>query len=296
MVEDILYESRFGGLRLWISRLSTNKSRTLVKHELSSGDDYVVQDRGRELLSATASLLFDWMDGDQLSPLQRLNSLRAAIDDQPRIFAHPVEGSFLARVGDFKYDIDESGVISAQSVEFVAVSDVQAVATATAGNLLGPGIGIASVAVDELLAELEDSGITSTTPAIAQATVDGWTDDTSPREILAETGSVTSMLGAQADGYDSDIGLWQAFKQTVILAEAVRIAADAATSTSASTFLVRIGTPIALRALLQNTYPADEADERYDDIMQLNDIASPWSIDQGTELLMPLPAPLPRGA
>jgi hypothetical protein len=296
-VADAYYVSSFGGLRLWASKFSTDKSRTQVRHDLSSGDDFVVQDRGRALLVTNVSLVFDWMDGDDLSPLDRLRKLLALVDAQARILSHPIEGSFLARVGPFKYEIDQSGVISAE-VEFAAVSAVTSTAPVSAGTLSGPGIGLCSAAADDLQAQLDDVGLTSSSPTTVVATVAGWSssDNPNPRQILAQTGSLTSQLGAEAGIYDHDLNLWSAFKATVVLAETVRIAAGSAAADTASTFLLRVGTPIALRALLTANYPADEADSRYDEIMQLNDIVSPWSIDIGTELQMPLPTPTARGA
>lgn len=293
---DTFYKSSFGGLRLWISRISTDKSRTQIKHELSAGDQFVVQDRGRSLLTARVTVLCDYMDGDDLSPIDRIRKLSSLVDDQPRVFSHPIEGSFLARVGPFTYEIDDKSVITAE-VEFTSVDDVVAVAPVTAGTLLGPGAGAVEAAADAMTAELADIGLTSSSPAAAIAAANSWadTDLINPKDVLAKEGSLTQQLGAEADGYDGDMGMWSAFKSTVLLAETVRMAASAATADAPATFFLRTGTPMALRALLTSVYPADQAAERYDQVMSINDILSPAMLDVGSELEMPLPTPGARG-
>src|SRR5206468_915528 len=48
------YRSSFGELRLWLSRISTDRSRDLVVHSPSAGPDHVVQDRGPTVCGAHA--------------------------------------------------------------------------------------------------------------------------------------------------------------------------------------------------------------------------------------------------
>jgi hypothetical protein len=296
MADDNMYLSSFGGLRLWLSRISTDRGRSIVEHAPSAGDDYTIQDRGQNLIRARASALFEWMDGDDLSPVQRIRALLAMVDDKARMFSHPIEGSYLARVGPFSYDVDAStGAITAE-LEFVPVADVQAVSPVGGGSIAATGAGAVSMAAEALAFELEDVGITSDVPAQASAAADSWasSDPVNPRDVLAKTGSLTSQLGDQADDLDDDLDMWTAYKATVILSETVRAAAEAATADTAQTFVVRVGTAIALRALLQGVYSAEEADLRYQQAMALNDIVSPAWIEPGTELQLPLPSPAAR--
>ena len=292
-----LYQSSFGGVQLWLSRISTTRSRSLVKHSPSAGDDHTVQDRGRELTEARASVLLDWMDGDDLSPTDRLRKLLALVDDKPRLFSHPIEGSFLARVGPFTYDIDAaSGTISAE-LEFTPVQSIDAVAPVGGGMIPATGVGAVSMAAEALAFELEDSGLpASTIPAAAVAAADGWatSDSVNPRDVLAQTGSLSQQLGDQADSLDGDIELWSAFKATIVLAATVRAVAEDATAETAQTFVMKLGAPVALRALLASLYPAEDADAYYERVMWLNDIASPAWVDPGTLLTMPLPSTQPR--
>jgi len=288
VADAVWYRSSFGELRLWLSRISTDRSRTLVVHEASAGDDHVVEDRGRGPVRARCTVLFARMAGDDLDPLERCRRLQAIVDDRPRIFSHPTSGSYLARIGPFTEEVDDLGVITAE-IEVVQVKPAEAVAPAGAGSIPVTGAGAVSAAADALTTELADVGMTSALPGDATAAVDGWTatDTVNTRQVLTELGSLTSQLGDQADAMEGDLGLWAAFKATILLAEAVRAAADAATSDTAQTFVVLISAPIALRALLAAIYPAEEVDDRYLQAMSLNDIASPAWLEPGSELLLP---------
>lgn len=297
MPDAVWYKSSFGELRLWLSRISTDRSRTLVVHELSAGDDHVVEDRGRGPVRARCTVLFARMAGDDLDPLERCRRLQAIVDDRPRIFSHPTSGSYLARIGPFTEEVDDTGVITAE-IEVVQVAPAEAVATAGAGTIPVTGAGAVSAAADALTAELADVGMTSSLPDDVTSAVDDWTsgDTVNPRQVLTELGSLTSQLGNLADALEGDLGLWAAFKATILLAEAARAAADAATSDTAQTFVVLISAPVALRALLASIYPADEVDDRYVQAMALNDIASPAWLEPGSELLLPQLAAVARSS
>lgn len=286
--EPFFYESSFGGLRLFLSRISTDRSRTQVVHELSSGSEHVVQDRGAVILRARCTVMFDRMRDDNIAPLDRCRRLQALVDDKPRMFSHPTSGSYLARIGPFTEDIDVNGVITAE-LEVVQVAAIEAVAPAGAGTIPATGEGAVTAAADTLTAELEGLGLDSPLPDDAKTAVASWNagETVNTREVLTQVGSLTSQLGTQADSFDSDIGFWPAFKATVMLSEAVRAAADSATSDTAQTFVIRIASPVALRAVLASTYGAEEADSRYDQALALNDIASPAWLEPGTELVLP---------
>jgi len=291
------YKSSFGGLRLWLSKITTDKSRTQVVHDPSAGDDHVVQDRGAVVLKSSCTILFDYMLGDDLEPIERLQALKALIDDKSRILTHPTEGSFQARVGPFQYTIDESGVISAD-VEFTAVSDVQAVSVAGAGGIPASGDGAVQAAAAALTTELAAIAQTSTLPQDASDASDAWSsaDAINPRDVLAQTGSLTAQLGTLASSLQDDLDTWAAYKAAVLLSDAVLASALAVTSDTAQTFSLLVGTSIALRALVASIYGADEADQRYQQAMALNDIPSPAWLEPGSLLTLPTPTATARAS
>jgi hypothetical protein len=289
------YKSSFGDLRLWLSRISTSAGRDQVVHELSAGDDFVVDDRGQGLLRARCSVLFADMVEDSLSPIDRLRALRAAVDGKPRIFRHPIEGSFLARVGPFDYEINSDSTITAE-LELVQVAEVEAVSPAGAGGIPTSGEGAVDAAAESLTAELGELGLASTLPADASAAVDGWaaSESPNPRDVLAETGSLTANLGELASKLEAGLATWAAFKATIQLAEAVRAAAEAHTAATATTFALRVGGAVALRALVASVYGGEDAEQRYAEVLLLNDLATPMLLEPGTELQMPALPPAAR--
>lgn len=293
-----LYETSFGSVRLYVSRLSTPIGRSIVVHDPSTGDEHTIQDRGRVLATASVTLLFDWMTFDDLSPLDRLKALRNEIDDRPRIFRHPIEGSYLARIGAFDVEIDEHGVISA-TCEIYPAGDILTTDPAKAGMITASGVGAVSAAAMLTQAEYDALGLGGgDLPARCASTVDAWaaSPDTSPRNVLVQTGALADELGTMSGSLDNSLDTWAAFKATIMLAEAVRAAADLAMSDAAATFVMRIGSAVALRSLLASLYGADDAQARYDAVLLLNDIATPALLPPGTVLSLPqLPAAARNG-
>ncbi len=298
MAEALFYESSFGSVRLFLSRLSTDRSRTQVVHELSRGNEHVVQDCGQGPVRARGTVRFLYMPADKLSPVERCRALQAEIDDKPRVFRHPISGSYLARIGPFTEDIDGDGIITAE-VEIVRVAPIDSLVSPGAGAIAAAGEGAVTSAADALAAELAELGIESSLPAAAKATVDGWNaaETVNTREVLTQVGSMTAQLGDLSETLEDDIEFWEAYKATILLSAQISAAAESVTSAeTALTFVVHIGSPRALRAVLASVYPAEEADERYDQVLALNDITSPAWLDAGTQLVLPQPPAQSRTA
>ena len=111
----------WGNIRLFASQVQTDSGRTQVVHELSSGDDHPVQNRGLRVRRVRVRLQFDDFPG-QPSPRDAALALERAKDTgEVAIFRHPLLGSFTASIGDFNSEIDENSVISADA-EFIKES------------------------------------------------------------------------------------------------------------------------------------------------------------------------------
>lgn len=170
-----LLECRWGKLRLFASKINTDGTRTLVVHNRSAGDRHTVQDRGLRERRVRCSLQFDDFPG-QPSPADAARALRAAsVSGQAAIFQHPLEGRFLASIGDFHSEIDENSVISAEC-EFVQEAEDQAVTPTGSGT--GAGAGTASVnaaaeALDTQLANLGQLKMSSATAAALAGKIPG---------------------------------------------------------------------------------------------------------------------------
>lgn len=151
-----LLECRWGKLRLFASRINTEGGRTLVVHNPSAGDVHVVQDRGLRERRVRCSLQFDDFPG-QPGPKDAALALKAAKDSGiAAVFQHPLEGRFLASIGDFTSEIDENSVISAEA-EFVqeAPDESPVVTGSGTGGVAGQvSVDAAAEAMDTQLANL----------------------------------------------------------------------------------------------------------------------------------------------
>jgi hypothetical protein len=170
-----LLECRWGKLRLFASKINTDGTRTLVVHNRSAGDKHTVQDRGLRERRVRCSLQFDDFPG-QPSPKDAALALKSAsVSGQAAIFQHPLEGRFLASIGEFHSEIDENSVISAEC-EFVQEDDDEAVTPAGAGTGAGAGAGsvnAAAEAMDTQLASLGQLKISSSTAAALASKIPG---------------------------------------------------------------------------------------------------------------------------
>lgn len=153
-----LLECSWGSIRLFCSQVHTDSGRTQVVHELSSGDDHPVQDRGLRVRRVRCQLLFDDFPG-QAAPKDAALALERAKDlGQTAVFQHPILGRFVASIGEFNQTIDDSSVITAEC-EFI--KEGEDIATLPTGESSGAASGGDAVdAAAELLdGRLADVGL-----------------------------------------------------------------------------------------------------------------------------------------
>lgn len=288
-------QATWGRLTLWVAKLEGDGSRSLVVHDPSRGDDHAVDDRGSRAERTRLSLLFDDMTGEAEAPIVRFNRLRSQVKalssmSTPPIFQHPLGEVFPARVGEFTYAIDEHSNVSDVVIEFYPDGDVQAVSPAGAGVAGISGEGAVSQAADDLDAAVSAAGLDAVTvTADARAAQSSWTaGETVPtRQVLVDTADLTEQLATMIDelGLEDDLELWDVYLATIMLADAVRSAAIAATSEVPSVFVFQVAQPVALFALMALLYGGAEAEDRARQAEELNDIRTPGWLEPGPLLL-----------
>lgn len=291
MAED-LYQTTWGRIRLWCSSISTNNSRRQVVHELATGDVHPVQDRGLEARRCTLSLLFDEMPTESASAKERFLAFKAQVDrGDEEIFTHPIDGAYLAKVGECDYEIDEDTNIVSARVEFIATAEIEAVSPAGSGTSSAAGGDAVAARADELNAALESVDISSTVTTDAVAAQEVWaTAETVPtRQIIADTAAMSDRLASLIDteGMEDDLALWPAFRAVIMLGDAFRSSALSATSDTPNVFFMRIGATVSLLALCVRIYRGAEAEDRARQVQDLNDLRTPGWIPAGSELIMP---------
>lgn len=282
----MIFRAAWGSAELWISRCQTDEGRDLVIQKYTRGNVASVQNRGDVVKIAHVTLLFDEMIGQKESGEERLNTLILLKEQgKPQLFTHPIHGTYLAEIGEFSHSIDDSGTITGEAT-FVAVEEVGAVIVDPIGVSLDSGTASLSTHADQLDAELAAVEIPSTISALARAAGDVFDQATSARDSLVQLSDVSARINQEIDDLQlsADIALWPAMKAFVMLSDATRSAADAATGDSGGLMTIRIDAPTSLRRLCAEVYGGNDADAGYQDAMQLNDIRTPARIPTGTML------------
>ncbi len=283
----------WGSIRMFAEEISTTAGRTKVVHNLSSGDQHPVQDRGLQEVRTRVRILFDEFPGAP-APDVAVRILQDAVNTgKSAIFTHPLIGSYLAGVGDFTHTVDSSGVITGEA-EFIPDDTPLSVAPATA---LSPGVDVAtsvSQAADNLDAELVAVGISTEVTGDARETAERWDADPDlpARQIANDTARISTGVAEliEVNGLEDDILLWPSFRAAIMLGEAVRAAAVAVASETPAVFLMRVTTPTALLPLAARVYGGADAVERARQILELNDIATPGWLPPG-DYVMPTRPP-----
>lgn len=293
-----LFESSWGGVRVWASNIRTVNSRRIVLHDPSSGDEHPIDDQGLEARVTTCTLLFDEMEGATEEPMERFDRFRAMVEaGDERIFAHPLVGSYLAKVGRFEHEVDEDSNLTAE-VEFIPVSKPPPVVLLDAGLSAPAGVDGVGAAADVADAELEAVGLSTDVTASARDAVETWDDPDSGtiRRILVDVARLTNQIDTAVDDLELATSLdhWPAWKALLLLRDSIVAAGRAATADVSRLITVRIGRPIALRTLLAGIYGARDVDYYYTKARSLNDIRQPAWIETGTELKLPQPGQQPR--
>lgn len=288
------YQGSYGAVRLWMSQIQTAEGRNLMIFEPTSGNEFPVEDLGENQRAVQVDLLFDWMGGDQMSPIDRLQALRAEIDDKPRVFRHPLLGSYVARFGAFDHTVDEDSTITGHAT--VVREQRDAAVDSTGSSSVFASSQSVSVSATKARDQLTELRMDTSAIDEAEATVESWAeaDDPDPRQMRAEAGSVRERLGAVASSLETDLDAYSSWAAVMQLAEDVSSAYEAATSDTAETFVMRLGEPVAARALLASVYGADEADQRYEQFIRLNDVDNPLRLVRNAEYLMPPKTPKGR--
>lgn len=294
MALDALYQITWGRFTLWCSSVSTENSRSVVVHELADGNVHPLQDRGLAPHRTRCSLLFDWMKGETVSPIQRFREFKQAAVDVggTALFTHPIDGRFVARVGEFSYDLDEDGNVANCTAEFIKDAELTAVSPAAAGIAGATGAGGVEATAAELAAELEDIGVDSTIPADAVAAQSAWTagdEQVSTRQILIDAARLSNDIASliEGEGLEDELEKYEAYHAAIMLGEAIRSAALAATAETSSVFVVRLTRPSSLLALCASFYGGAEAEDRERQVIALNDIRRPGWLDVGVDYLFP---------
>lgn len=299
MADFALYSASWGGVRFWVQSLRFPGGRDLVVHSPSSGDAHVVQDRGPTLRKAQLSMVLADFPGTVGTPADRLRELLAMVaDGRPRVFSHPVYGSYLASMGEFTSSIGDDSTPVVEC-ELLPVEEIQALTAIGGGVDDLPNTAGIDAAANALDAQLEEVGLSSAgATADARSCATAWEDGASARQVLVDVERITAAIGAELEdlGLADDLALWPALRAYVELADAVTAGANATAGAAPVTFQLLLTETASLRPLMSAIYGAAEADARYEEAIAANDLRAPGRIPAGTTLTLAAVPPRPRSA
>lgn len=288
----------WGGLRLYTLQTETDGGSNVTVHEPSSGNDFVVQNRGRRLAVVRMELVFCDVVGESKGYEERFAEFQRLRDTgKPQLFVHPLLGSYRAELGECKIITDPGDEIRA-SAEFVPSEAIAPVFDVGAGfaPIAGPeAVAAAAGRADDELAEidLEPDALADAEAVTASAaeTSTGWVeDDADSRTVYLELATEVAAIDALIAELElsSDYGRWQAYMEMIALRTALLDAADAQTSTAARVAVVVTEVAMPLIAICAREYGASQAAERAEEVARRNDLRDQLLVPAGTRLEMPI--------
>ncbi len=281
--------ANFGGLDLLVTDVDTEEGRDVVVQSPARGDKHVLQDRGKKLLSVSCTMLFVNQPGkaDFFARFDQLRTL--ANEGGPTVFAHPLIGSFIARLTDFSHRGGVgTGTITCQG-KFLAEDEPQVIVRQGAGVSTVAGleaVSSAAYAANTAIAALGFPAVPYVSAALAAATDWAAGDSTflDSNSVFADLASLSGELAATIDSLQllSNLSNYQAYRALVTLGYQLSRAADAATSDADNVFDLTVRVRRPLITICADVYGAALAQDRADSVAQLNRIARPGLVPIGT--------------
>jgi prophage DNA circulation protein len=301
--EELLFTASYGGLEIDIISTSDDISRTLIAHEFPFRDGAVLEDTGGVPRRTDCNIVFlpTTTRPDMIERFLQFEALTKANDRTPRVFSHPLTGVYDALPENVTFDLnaEDRDFISMQ-VTFVEAGLDPAAFQVKADLTVGVGVAQTNsakidledaVAADTTLAEIDDSP--EEIAADSLTTAQTWRDDPtiSQRQINLELNELANRIDNAVDELElaTNLDSYPTLRAFYRLHGALRRAASAAIATAPKLTELTARTTSPLMALLQDFYGGRQAVERFDRVIELNDIPNPAEIPTGTIFTVELP-------
>ncbi len=294
----VYVQAGFGGVDLLVTDVETEAGRDVAVHSPARGDIHVLQDRGKKLVSTTATILFVDQPG-KANFQTRFDKFRKLADDPDAVdvFSHPLIGNYYARIADFTFKAGEgTGTISC-TAKFLAVDEPEPVQRLGAGTTSTAGLeavtaaaGIATTTAGAADLGLQLPGALGLIADALAAAAD-WAsgDEVDSQAVFAQVATISGRIDGAINDFEltTDLSRWQLFRAFVGLKFQVVRAAESATSSAAHVIDVYVAVPRPLIAISAELYGAAAAPSQADAIAKLNRVRTPGLIPAGTTLKCP---------
>lgn len=298
-----LVECSFGGIRLDVQTTEDEAGRVLSTHLIPHRDGAPVRDQGAEPRTTRCRIIFFQTSPDD-DPRERFYFFKAKADEgATQTFVHPISGRYRAKIGAFTWSAaaEPRDVIMVECT-FHEDSDVPATFIAGGGAALGAGLAeiqASSRALDDSLvevnAELPDDAtpLSSTVGTSAVSKVEAWQASTGDledpltlRRVNLELVALSNEISKETDrlALATHPERWPIARALTNLHHNLRRAAAVFTEESPRVFEITVNAPTNIFTLAARTYPGEDAEQRAEQLMNLNDIPNPARLEAGTRL------------
>jgi len=291
-----LYPASYGDVRLDVLSTQDDLSRALARYKYPHREGADVEDMGGEERTTRCRLIFFPRDG-QDARAAFLDFLEVVERGESQTFVHPIFGSYQAKVGqlgaaaefgirdtlmvdvEFVEDTADAGVFSPGAGSPVAssVDEVTAIATQVDDGLVDVNEGL-----------VEDEQISTTVHTEAVTAVTSWEEDDTltERDVRFAASTLTNKIASETNRLElaQDVDKYPLVQAFTSLHYAVRRAAEAFIQRTPEIIEITIVAPTPLIVIAARTYGADQADGRYQQLLELNDVRTPNRVPRGTVL------------
>lgn len=294
-----LYEASFGGVRIDAQSTSDDLSRALVRYKYPNRNGADVEDMGAEEWVTRCRLIWFPRDG-QDARAAFLEFVDVVNQGKSQIFSHPIFGERRCKVGQFQASA-ETGTRDTimADVEFVEDTVDAARVLPGAGAPVGASVqDVSAIAADiddglvdvnEGLVEVGEDPISTTAHTNALVAVTSWEESEASlteRDVRYQAISLANQIQSETDRLElathlDRYPLVQAFAR---LHFAIRTAAEAFIQRTPKLFEITVPAPAPLIVIASQTYGADQAADRYEELLELNDVRTPNRVPRGTVL------------
>lgn len=279
------FDASFDDFRLRVTQITTEDGRDIVVQTPSRGSKHFNQDRGAKVGRVNAEIFFITEAGgkdfrDLFDEFRKLIS-----DGKPKVFSHPLLGSYMARCEGGSHTIDARNMIT-YSASFIPEDEPQVVSSILSNPSPAAtvqALQISAQGADDALAAV---GLSSSAPSNTLARVDVWTssDELDSQDVIIGVQSAVAEINQQIDDLQlaSQVERWPAYAAMVGVAYTVSRVADALTTTSDRMIPVTVSAPEPLLSICARIYGADRASDMADKVARRNRIRTPGLVPIGT--------------
>lgn len=298
-----IYESSYGGLRLDVLSTHDDLSRALARYKYPHRDGADVEDMGGEEWTTNARLIFFPRDG-QDARQAFLDFIAITKRGLTQTFVHPLFGEVRVKAGkigaeaefgtrdtimvdvEFVEDRAEAGIFSAGAGAPVSssVEEVKAISADIDDGLVDVNDGLVVAGKDPISTDVGTQAVTAVT---------AWEEDDTltERDVRFAAATLSNEIATETDRLDLafDVGRYPLVTAFARLHYAIRRAAEAFIQRTPRLFEITVAAPRPLIVIAAETYGADQAADRYEQLLALNDVRTPNRVPRGTVLKAQVP-------